>query len=255
MVYAIVRAGGRQEKVAVGDVLEIDRVQAEPGATVELPVLLLVDGETVTSDKAALAKATVTVEVVAATKGPKIDILKYKNKTGYRKRQGHRQKHTQVKVTGIETGSKKKVPATRRPTPSSTRKAHRWLTRRARRSTRNGRDSNAQRLGVKRFGGQVVNAGEIIVRQRGTHFHPGVNVGRGRDDTLFALRRRRRRVRHPARPPGRQHRPGRGRGQLTAAPPPAAPRRRHDHQWGSWSRPWSPLPSAPPPHHLREQDP
>ena len=54
-------------------------------------------------------------------------------------------------------------------------------------SSRNGRDSNAQRLGVKRFGGQVVNAGTIIVRQRGTHFHPGINVGRGDDDTLFAL--------------------------------------------------------------------
>ena len=53
-------------------------------------------------------------------------------------------------------------------------------------SSRNGRDSNSQRLGVKRFGGQVVKAGEIIVRQRGTHFHPGVNVGRGGDDTLFA---------------------------------------------------------------------
>lgn len=54
-------------------------------------------------------------------------------------------------------------------------------------SSRNGRDSNAQRLGVKRFGGQVVGAGEIIVRQRGTHFHPGEGVGRGSDDTLFAL--------------------------------------------------------------------
>ena len=54
-------------------------------------------------------------------------------------------------------------------------------------STRNGRDSNPQYLGVKRFGGQLVNAGEIIVRQRGTHFHPGENVGRGGDDTLFAL--------------------------------------------------------------------
>lgn len=54
-------------------------------------------------------------------------------------------------------------------------------------STRNGRDSNAQRLGVKRFGGQIVGTGEIIVRQRGTHFHPGENVGRGGDDTLFAL--------------------------------------------------------------------
>ncbi len=54
-------------------------------------------------------------------------------------------------------------------------------------STRNGRDSNAQYLGVKRFGGQQVGVGEIIVRQRGTHFHPGENVGRGGDDTLFAL--------------------------------------------------------------------
>ncbi|MGC0142234.1 MULTISPECIES: 50S ribosomal protein L27 [unclassified Pseudactinotalea] len=54
-------------------------------------------------------------------------------------------------------------------------------------STRNGRDSNAQRLGVKRFGGQDVKAGEILVRQRGTKFHPGINVARGRDDTLYAL--------------------------------------------------------------------
>jgi large subunit ribosomal protein L27 len=54
-------------------------------------------------------------------------------------------------------------------------------------SSRNGRDSNAQRLGVKRFGGQVVNAGEILIRQRGTKFHPGEGVGRGGDDTLFAL--------------------------------------------------------------------
>ena len=54
-------------------------------------------------------------------------------------------------------------------------------------STRNGRDSNSKRLGVKRFGGQVVRAGNILVRQRGTKIHPGVNVGRGNDDTLFAL--------------------------------------------------------------------
>ena len=54
-------------------------------------------------------------------------------------------------------------------------------------SSRNGRDSRAQRLGCKRFGGQAVGAGEILVRQRGTHFHPGDNVGRGKDDTLFAL--------------------------------------------------------------------
>ncbi len=75
-------------------------------------------------------------------------------------------------------------------------------------STRNGRDSNAQRLGVKRFGGQLVNAGEILVRQRGTHFHPGENVGRGGDDTLFALKHGSVRVRHPPRAPRHQHRPG-----------------------------------------------
>ena len=100
-MYAIVRSGGNQQKVAVGDVIEIDKVATAEGETVSLPVLLLVDGENVTADAAKLAKASVTAEVVGATKGPKITILKYKNKTGYRKRQGHRQKYTQVKVTDI----------------------------------------------------------------------------------------------------------------------------------------------------------
>ena len=103
-MYAIVRSGGRQEKVAVGDVIESDRVVGEPGDSVELPALLLVDGDTVTSDAKALAGVTVSAEVLAHTKGPKIDIFKYKNKTGYRKRQGHRQSLTQLRVTGIESG-------------------------------------------------------------------------------------------------------------------------------------------------------
>src|SRR5436190_2829345 len=102
-VYAIVRGGGRQHKVAVGDVLEVDRLAGEPGTTVTLPALLVVDGSAVTSDKAALGGVTVTAEVVEHTKGPKIDIGLYKNKTGYRRRLGHRQRHTQVRVTGIET--------------------------------------------------------------------------------------------------------------------------------------------------------
>jgi large subunit ribosomal protein L21 len=100
-VYAIVRSGGTQQKVAVGDVIEIDKVTTGEGESVSLPVLLLVDGENVTTEAEKLAKASVTAEVVGATKGPKITILKYKNKTGYRKRQGHRQKYTQVKVTDI----------------------------------------------------------------------------------------------------------------------------------------------------------
>jgi large subunit ribosomal protein L21 len=101
-VYAIVRAGGRQEKVSVGDMLTIDKVEAQAGDTVELAPLLLVDGSTVTSDADALGKVTVTAEVLGAAKGPKIVIQKFKNKTGYKKRQGHRQPLTQVKITAID---------------------------------------------------------------------------------------------------------------------------------------------------------
>ncbi len=102
MVYAIVKAGGRQEKVSVGDIVVVDRLSADAGETVQLPALLLVDGETVTSDAKALAKVSVTAEVVRDEKGPKIDILRFKNKTGYRRRQGHRQLLTRLKVTGIK---------------------------------------------------------------------------------------------------------------------------------------------------------
>ncbi|MBC9734674.1 50S ribosomal protein L21 [Nocardioides marmotae] len=100
-MYAIVRAGAKQQKVAVGDVIEIDKVATAAGDSLTLPVVLVVDGDDVTSDAAKLGGASVTAEVVGATKGPKIIIQKYKNKTGYKKRQGHRQKYTQVKVTDI----------------------------------------------------------------------------------------------------------------------------------------------------------
>ncbi len=86
----------------MGDVLLIDKVTGQPGDAVQLTPLLLVDGTTVTSDAAKLSKASVQAEVVKAAKGPKITIMKYKNKTGYRKRQGHRQPLTQVKITAID---------------------------------------------------------------------------------------------------------------------------------------------------------
>ncbi len=98
-VYAVVRAGSKQQKVAVGDVIEIDKTATGVGESLTLPVVMVVDGDQVTSS--GLDKAAVTVEVLGATKGPKIVIQKYKNKTGYKKRQGHRQKYTQVKVTDI----------------------------------------------------------------------------------------------------------------------------------------------------------
>jgi large subunit ribosomal protein L21 len=100
--YAIVKTGGKQYKVAVGDVVKVEKLDSEPGAKVSLPVALVVDGANVTADAAALAKVAVTGEVLEHTKGPKIRIHKFKNKTGYHKRQGHRQQLTVLKVTGIK---------------------------------------------------------------------------------------------------------------------------------------------------------
>ncbi|HEY9423802.1 MAG TPA: 50S ribosomal protein L21 [Microterricola sp.] len=102
MVYAVVRAGGRQEKVEVGTIVTMDRIKAVKGGTVELAAVLLVDGDKITSDAKSLEKVTVTAEVLEDLRGPKIVIQHYKNKTGYKKRQGHRQELTRVKVTGIK---------------------------------------------------------------------------------------------------------------------------------------------------------
>jgi large subunit ribosomal protein L21 len=100
-MYAIVKTGGKQYKVAVDDVVTVEKIDGEPGAELSLPAVLLVDGDDVTTDSAALAAASVTAKVVEHTKGPKIRIHKFKNKTGYHKRQGHRQPLTKVQVTGI----------------------------------------------------------------------------------------------------------------------------------------------------------
>jgi large subunit ribosomal protein L21 len=101
-VYAIVKAGGRQEKVAVGDTITVDRIDAAVGASVHFPALLLVDGASITTDPKVLASTKVTGEILEEQKGPKIDILRYKNKTGYRRRSGFRAKLTLVKITGID---------------------------------------------------------------------------------------------------------------------------------------------------------
>src|SRR6201995_2268193 len=105
-MYAIVKTGGKQYKVAVGDVVTVEKLDAAPGASVALPAILLVDGEQVTTDAAALAGETATGEALGAVKAPNIRIDKFKNKTGYHKRIGHRQQLSQVRVTGIENGKK-----------------------------------------------------------------------------------------------------------------------------------------------------
>ena len=100
-MYAIVKTGGKQYKVAVDDVVTVEKIVGEPGDVVSLVPLLLVDGDDLTTAADALASATVSVTVVEHTKGPKIRIHKFKNKTGYHKRQGHRQPLTRVQVTKI----------------------------------------------------------------------------------------------------------------------------------------------------------
>ena len=102
MVYAVVRAGGRQEKVEVGTIVVLDRIKADENGNVQLVPVLHVDGETITHDAQALAKITVTAEVLNDLRGPKIVIQKFKNKTGYKKRQGHRQEQTRIKITSIK---------------------------------------------------------------------------------------------------------------------------------------------------------
>jgi large subunit ribosomal protein L21 len=122
-VYAIVRCGGRQEKVALDDVVTVDKLPGEVGSTVTLPALLVVDGERVISDPAEVGRYQVTADIVGAAAGPKINMIHYRNKTGYRRRLGHRQKYTQVRITGIGADTAGTAQAKAQPKPRSRAKA------------------------------------------------------------------------------------------------------------------------------------
>ena len=103
-MYAIVRCGGRQEKASVDDVLTVDKLSGEVGSSLTLSAVLVVDGSNVISDPAVLGGYQITAEILGPVSGPKINMIHYKNKTGYRRRLGHRQKYTQVKITKISGG-------------------------------------------------------------------------------------------------------------------------------------------------------
>ena len=107
-MYAIIRSGGKQTKVRQGDVIEVELLKNVGEEVTFTPLLVVGEDGAAVSDKASLAAATVTARVLGETKGPKIDIFKYKNKTGYRRRQGHRQRYTELEVTAIALG---KAPA------------------------------------------------------------------------------------------------------------------------------------------------
>jgi large subunit ribosomal protein L21 len=113
-MYAIIRAGGKQAKVQSGDVLDIERVKSEDDKLTFEPLLVVDDEGNAVSDRAALAKASVTAKVLGESAGPKVDIFKYKNKSGYSRRQGHRQKYTRIEITGIKLPAAAKKAAAKK---------------------------------------------------------------------------------------------------------------------------------------------
>ena len=119
-MYAIIRAGGKQAKVQSGDVLDIERVKSDNDKLTFAPLLVVDDDGNTLSDKSTLSKASVTAKILGESAGTKIDIFKYKNKSGYRRRQGHRQKYTRIEITGIKVpGSSKKKAAAKKAEPAA----------------------------------------------------------------------------------------------------------------------------------------
>jgi large subunit ribosomal protein L21 len=137
-VYAIVRCGGRQEKVALDDVVTVDKLDGKAGSSITLTALLVVDGDRVISDPAEVGRYQVTADIVGDTAGPKINMIHYRNKTGYRRRLGHRQRYTQVRITGI--GTEAEAPTAK----ASTAKASSAKASSAKASTAKAQSAKAQ---------------------------------------------------------------------------------------------------------------
>ena len=169
-LYAIIQTGGHQVKVTPGGLATLYGTAGEPGAELTLDQVLIVekDGGEILAGAPFVANARVIAVVDGETRGPKIRVFKKKRRKGMRRTNGHRSFLTQVRIKDILL--------------VYTDMAH----KKGQGSSRNGRDSNSQRLGVKAHDGNVVTGGTIIVRQRGRRFQAGLNAGLGKDDTIFA---------------------------------------------------------------------
>ena len=170
-MYAVIKTGGKQYRVAAGEKIKVEQIAADVGQEIVFDQVLAVgNGAELKVGTPLVSGATVSVTVVAHGKHDKVSIFKMRRRKHYQKRQGHRQQFTEL-VGGVISAEGARVMAQKKGGGS----------------TRNGRDSMPKMLGVKKFGGELISAGAIIVRQRGTKFHPGTNVGIGKDHTLFAL--------------------------------------------------------------------
>ena len=171
-MYAVIKTGGKQYRVASGEKIKVEQIAADVGQEIVIDQVLAVgNGSEIKVGTPLVSGATVKATVVAHGKHDKVRIFKMRRRKHYQKRQGHRQQFTELQIGAI-AGSAGAVEMAQKKGGGS---------------TRNGRDSQPKMLGVKAFGGELISAGSIIVRQRGTKFHPGTNVGVGKDHTLFAL--------------------------------------------------------------------
>ncbi len=108
-MYAIIRSGGKQSKVSPGDIVDVERLKSAGDEVEFTPLLVVGEDGTAVTDRAELGKITVRAKVLGEVKGDKIDIFKYKNKSGNRRRQGHRQRYTQLEITAIDMPGAKKA--------------------------------------------------------------------------------------------------------------------------------------------------
>ena len=192
MTYAIVKTGGKQYRVEQGQTLLVERLPDDDGATRRARAAAVRRRRRPSSTATSWRRSTVEARSLAHERGPKLRVVKFKPKRGYKRRTGHRQELTRIEVTEIKlaAGAREPPPPARgaKPVarPAALETEEQMAHKKGLGSSRNGRDSNAKRLGVKVFAGQTVTGGEIIVRQRGTRFKPGDGVGIGKDDTIYA---------------------------------------------------------------------
>ena len=109
-MYAVIRAGGKQHKVTKGDVLDIEFVKDSSKPIEFTPLLVVDDKGKVRSGKSELASARVTAEVMGEARGPKVDVMKFKNKSGYRRHNGHRQRYTSIQISEIKLSASRSKP-------------------------------------------------------------------------------------------------------------------------------------------------